>query len=174
MTDERVKEANEWMKTVNCISSKTVDLQVEGDPLTIYDSNYYSVVEYTDGRVIETLSQKGAQPSVRLHKINSIMESWGLTLKNSPKKKHNILDCSFTWDGLLYVSMTINSFHQTLFKFNSFNTSDIKVPLKIVGEWFEYDENNIEKIIDYVIFQMGEKSPNTGISREIKLRKILK
>ena len=70
MTDERIIEMNDWIKTTTSISTETVSQEVEGDYLTQWDEDSYHVVNYVDGRVDKTLITS-KRPSVMLKHIEN-------------------------------------------------------------------------------------------------------
>ena len=69
LTDGRIDKLNELMKTVSTIGSETVSLYDPEDPLTTWDSEYYTIVTYIDGKVTrDNPSKKLVSPM--LHRID--------------------------------------------------------------------------------------------------------
>jgi hypothetical protein len=157
MTQERVDDINEWIKKVAEINSDTVSLSVDGDPFTKWDRESYTTVVYVNGEKKRDLTHRDT-PSIRLHRINSIMKAWGLTL-NSISGWNN---GKFQWAGSgIYTHIEMNTFHTDLFKIGD-------------SEWITFHERLIEDWIDEHIVEKSKQSGSKEIEREIKIRSIVK
>ena len=107
--EERNELINKWLETVSEITSEAVSLSVDGDPLTNWDKENYSIVKYKDGTIKGDLTSRDVPSQVYKH-INSIMQSWGLDLKSVEMDRKEWLNSSITWDGITYIRMKLNSF----------------------------------------------------------------
>ena len=170
-TQEQIDRFNELMKEVDSISHSSNSLEVEGDPFTLWDTESVWTKKYIDGRVEESRRRDDILPSVRLHKINSVMESWGLKLSNYPQKRD--INCRFSWSGGLYITIQMNSFHTTLFQIDDNYSDAVKNSgSKKVGVWIEYNDN-FPEIIDKHIIEMATKSGSVSLLRELKIRNLV-
>ncbi len=156
LTEERAAKVNEWIKIVESISSETISLFKKDDPFTKWDREYYSTTKFVDGRVDRCMVSRDT-PSSRLHRINNILEGWGL--KFSTQSGWN--DGKFSYSGILYITVEINTFHTDLFKINN-------------GDWLTYHDRLIEVWIDDVIIEISNKTSNVSLNRLVKIKSIVK
>lgn len=159
---ERIDAINEWMKSVSEITSETVSLAVEGDPLTNWDKEYYTIVRYKDGSTKRDLSSR-EQPSKMYKHVDSIMKTWGLELQRVSIDPKDFMNSWLSWKGTVHISMTINKFHTNMFTFEigSYN-------------WKTYDQNTIESVIEDYMIEIAEKTKDLTLQREIKLKALTK
>lgn len=162
MTDERIAKINKWMKTVATIESETKSFKVEGDPFTKWDSQYTHITKFVDGRIDRKEGKIDRSASIRLHRIDTILEDWGF------KRQDYVgghFDDKFYWhmEESVYktFNVEINFIHRDRFKFD---------------EYFDYiyDEKTIEEFLDERIEVFIEKNAGPVFKRDAKLRKILK
>jgi hypothetical protein len=157
--EERNELINKWLETVSEITSEAVSLSVDGDPLTNWDKENYSIVKYKDGTIKRDLTSRQVPSQVYKH-INSIMESWGLELKSVEMDKKESINSSITWSGITYIQMKLNSFHTNMFDLN--------------GSWETYDPYTIESIIEDYMIERANNSKELALQREIKIRSLTK
>ncbi len=182
MTDERIIEMNDWIKTTTSISTETVSQEVEGDYLTQWDEDSYHVVNYVDGRVDKTLITS-KRPSVMLKHIEKVFNDWSLELNieamNSLKRVavslHNTFDRKvFTQRfifGDCWITVYMNDIHKDMISDDAFNN------------WYKYTDGildvkgksvTLEEWIDSVILKEAKKYPNDiQLQRTIKLKALL-
>ena len=168
LTDERVAELNECIKTVESISSNTIKFEVDGDPFTKWDSQYSSIIKFNNGEEKITYGEKNL-PSVRLHKIDNILRDWGFNLEYvGGSWKESFSYYLKGYKETISFTLEINTIHNTLFKLDN----DKK--FANCGVWWTYDESNLESVIDTIIENKLSKPGDESLKRELKLRKILK
>jgi hypothetical protein len=158
--EERNELINKWLENVSEITSETVSLAIDGDRLTNWDRENYSIVKYKDGTIKRDLSSRQVPSKVYKH-INSIMQSWGLELKSIEiNKGGSFINSSITWDGITYIRMKLNSFHTDMFDLN--------------GSWETYDQYTIESVIEDYMIERANNSKELALQREIKIRSLMK
>src|SRR5574343_664485 len=153
-TDKFVSKLNKCLETVTEITSATIDLSVEGDPLTTWDYERYEIVRYKDKPERRSLTSRKT-PSIMLHKIKSILEGWGFEYNSSVGRNGEklLFRCVECW-----MSIELNTFHLDMIKLN-----DSK-------DWIDYHEQFIEKWINEYIIEHFKDDKN--IKREILIRGI--
>lgn len=164
--ENRLEKINALMKTIDTISSETIYFHVDNDPFTKWDCQYVHVVKYIDGRVTREPSEK-RMPSIRLHKINSIMESWGF--KMARVRGH--WDDIFVYESqdeknIPSFSIEMNPFHTHLFTIQGVDRSS--------GTYnYTYDDSTVDSFINLRVEEFLEKHGSVKLLREVKLRRIL-
>ena len=159
LSDDRINQINKWLMCIKTISTEYISFEDKNDPFTKWDKDSYHVVVYNSGEIRRDLISSD-RPSVKLHKINSIMNGWGLEfhLRNGWNEGR------FHWKGETYVTMEMNTFHRNLFKFDEPGGRN---------DWFEYTDSYIKEQIDEHIIDKAIKSGNIPLMREVKIRSIL-
>ena len=174
MTDERIIEMNEWLKTTISIGSERVSQEVEGDYLTKWDEDSYHVVHYLDGRVEKTLTLS-KRPSVMLKHIEKIFNDWSLELNvramDSLKRKDRVFFTERFIFGDSWITVYMNDIHKDMISDGAF------------GRWYSYKDGmlevghqilTLEEWIASVILKEAKKYPNdVQLQRSIKLRALL-
>ena len=174
MTDERIIEMNEWLKTTTSISSERVSQEVEGDYLTKWDEDSYHVVHYVDGRVEKTLTLS-KRPSVMLKHIEKVFNEWTLELNveamDSLKRKGRIVFTERFIFGDSWITVYMNDIHKDMISDGAF------------GNWYSYKDGmlevghqivTLEEWIASVILKEAKKYPNDiQLQRSIKLKALL-
>jgi len=157
--EERNELIKKWLETVSEITSETVSLAVDGDPLTNWDKENYSIVKYKDGTIKRDLTSRQVPSQVYKH-INSIMQSWGLELKSVEMDRKEWINSSITWSGITYIRMKLNSFHTDMFDLND--------------SWETYNQYTIESVIEDYMIERANNSKELALQREIKIRSLTK
>ncbi len=182
MTDERVIEMNDWIKTTTSISTERVSQEVEGDYLTQWDEDSYHVVNYVDGRVDKTLITS-KRPSVMLKHIEKVFNDWSLELNieamNSLKRVsvslHNTFDRKVFTPRFIFgdswITVYMNDIHKDMISDDAF------------GNWYSYKDGmlevghqivTLEEWIASVILKEAKKYPNDiQLQRSVKLKALL-
>jgi len=174
MTDERIIEMNEWLKTTASIGSERVSQEVEGDYLTKWDEDSYHVVHYVDGRVEKTLTLSN-RPSVMLKHIEKVFNEWTLELNvramDSLKRKDRIVFTERFIFGDSWITVYMNDIHKDMISDDAF------------GNWYSYKDGmlevghqivTLEEWIASVILKEAKKYPNDiQLQRSIKLKALL-
>lgn len=156
ISDERIDKINEWMKTVSTITSGFKSLKDENDPLTEWDSQYYTVVKYNDGREDIQYSTPST-PSTMLHEIDEYLKTWGLNLSKVENKRHRE---GLLYTGISFIRIEFNTYHKDMIKFDNHN-------------WFDYSKERFQYLIYEKFLSEAEKNNNLPLMREIKLRNLL-
>jgi len=159
LSDERIEQINKWLMCISTISNEYISFEDKDDPFTKWDKDIYHVVTYNSGEIKKDLISV-ERPSVKLKRINSIMEDWGLKFH----LRNGWNDGRFHWKGDTYVTMEMNTFHKNLFKFDEPGGKN---------DWFEYTDTYIKEQIDEHIIDKAIKSGNISLMREVKIRSIL-
>jgi hypothetical protein len=173
MTDERIIEMNEWLKTTTSISTERVSQEVEGDYLTKWDEDSYHVVHYLDNRVEKTLTLS-KRPSVMLKHIEKVFNDWSLELNFRAMDSMKGKDRSFTQRlifGDSWIAIYMNDIHKDMISDDAF------------GPWYSYKDGildvkdklvTLEEWIALVILKEAKKYPNDiQLQRMIKLKALL-
>ncbi len=182
MTDERVIEMNDWIKTTTSISTERVSQEVEGDYLTQWDEDSYHVVNYVDGRVDKTLITS-KRPSVMLKHIEKVFNDWSLELNieamNSLKRVtvslHNTFDRKVFTQRFIFgdswITVYMNDIHEDMISDDAF------------VNWYKYKDGildvkgksvTLEEWIANHILSEAKKYPNdVQLQRSIKLKALL-
>jgi hypothetical protein len=166
--ESRNQWINEWLQTVSEITTETISLAKEGDPLTNWDVERYSIVRYKDGTIKRDLTTRDVPSKIYKH-IDSIMQSWGLQLMNV---KMDRLNSMITWNGIIYVRMSLNLFHA-----DTFDLSDCVSSSQLAGHkynWETYNESTIESVILDYMTKRANLSGEIALVREVKIRSLLK
>ena len=174
MTDERIIEMNEWLKTTISIGSERVSQEVEGDYLTKWDEDSYHVVHYLDGRVDKTLTLS-KRPSVMLKHIEKVFNDWSMELNvramDSLKRKDRVVFTERFIFGDSWITVYMNDIHKDMISDDAF------------GNWYSYKDGildvkdklvTLEEWIASVILKEAKKYPNDiQLQRMIKLKALL-
>ena len=174
MTDERIIETNQWLKTTISIGSESVSQEVEGDYLTKWDEDSYHVVHYLDGRVDKTLTLS-KRPSVMLKHIEKVFNDWSIELNvramDSLKRKDRVVFTERFIFGDSWITVYMNDIHKDMISDDAF------------GKWYSYKDGmlevghqivTLEEWIASVILKEAKKYPNdVQLQRSIKLRALL-
>ena len=174
MTDERIIEMNEWLKTTISIGTERVSQEVEGDYLTKWDEDSYHVVHYLDNRVEKTLTLS-KRPSVMLKHIEKIFNDWSLELNvramDSLKRKDKRVFTERFIFGDSWITVYMNDIHKDMISDDDF------------GRWYSYKDGmlevghqilTLEEWIASVILKEAKKHPNDiQLQRSIKLKALL-
>jgi hypothetical protein len=174
MTDERIIEMNEWLKTTISIGSESVSQEVEGDYLTKWDEDSYHVVHYLDGRVDKTLTLS-KRPSVMLKHIEKVFNDWSIELNvramDSLKRKDKRVFTQRFIFGDSWITVYMNDIHKDMISDGAF------------GKWYSYKDGmlevghqilTLEEWIASVILKEAKKYPNdVQLQRSIKLKALL-
>jgi hypothetical protein len=174
MTDERIIEMNEWLKTTISIGSERVSQEVEGDYLTKWDEDSYHVVHYLDNRVEKTLTLS-KRPSVMLKHIEKVFNDWSLELNvramDSLKRKDKRVFTERFIFGDSWITVYMNDIHKDMISDDAF------------GRWYSYKDGmlevghqilTLEEWIASVILKEAKKYPNdVQLQRSIKLKALL-
>lgn len=155
LSDERIERINEWMKNISTITSSSKSLKDESDPLTEWDTQYYTTVKYTDGRE-ETNYSDPSRPSIMLHEIDEYLKTWGLYLRevNADRFRESIV-----YTGISFLRIEFNTCHRDMIKFDKHN-------------WFNYTKERFQHLIYEKFLSEAEKSNNIPLIREVKLRSL--
>ncbi len=156
MTKERQDKINEWLKTVESISSNTKSLYSESDLLTTWDSQYFTIIKYNDGKE-EVKESKPYKPSIMLHEIDDHLQSWGMQLRDLNK---NFLTDSLCYNGISFIKIEFNRCHTDMIKFDKHN-------------WFTYTKERFQHLIKERLLEEAKLTNNITLAREIKLRNLL-
>jgi hypothetical protein len=174
MTDERIIEMNEWLKTTISIGSERVSQEVEGDYLTKWDEDSYHLVHYVGGRVEKTLTLS-KRPSVMLKHIEKVFNDWSLELnvramKELSRKEKTSLSTRLIF-GDSWITVYMNDIHKDMISDDSY------------GYWYSYKDGildvkdklvTLEEWIASVILKEAKKYPNDiQLQRMIKLKALL-
>lgn len=164
--ENRLEKINALMKTIDTISSETISFKVDGDPFTKWDSQYVHVVKYIDGREVREPSTK-RMPSIRLHKINSIMEGWGFKMNRVIGHWDDVFVYEYQGEkSLPSFSIEMNPFHHHLFTIQGVDRNS--------GTYnYSYDESTVDSFINLRVEEFLEKHGSIRLVREVKLRRIL-
>jgi len=155
ISDERLEKINEWIKNISTITSSSKSLKNENDPLTEWDSQYYTIVKYNDGTEKVSYSEP-SKPSIMLHEIDDHLQTWGLSLRevNADRFRESLI-----YSGISFIRIEFNTFHKDMIKFDNHG-------------WFNYTKERFQHLIYEKFLSEAEKSNNIALAREVKLRSL--